>query len=193
MDESPALTTSTNMSSPDFVTAASPAHIKPRLVAIRDKPQPPIPTSEEPEMVATPPPTSSAPTSKQPVRNSIRRVPVKNGSTSTNEFADPLSQETSMQRRPTASSLPSLSLSLDPRNSAAKTSTRQNVKFPALAETKQRRLQRAQPTLDLVSRHQRRLRPQELPMAPTILHEQQSQRPQTPQVKQRDVSNKLHR
>ncbi|SAM71242.1 uncharacterized protein UBRO_20477 [Ustilago bromivora] len=108
LDESPALTTSTNLSSPDFA-----AKHKPLPVLMSNKPQPPTPTPVESESESqTIPPSSSsningssnAPQSCPPP---VKRVALKGSSTSADEPLHLRAQSNvAVQRPSTASSLP---------------------------------------------------------------------------------------
>ncbi|KAJ1030413.1 hypothetical protein NDA16_001322 [Ustilago loliicola] len=107
LDESPALTTSTDLSSPEFAApvAVTTAKDKPLPLVMSNKPQPPIPTPVETEVA---PATSSSnhANAAQSFRAPPKRVAVKLNSTSADEPMHLRPQSNAVQRRSTASSLP---------------------------------------------------------------------------------------
>ncbi|SNX81549.1 uncharacterized protein MEPE_00254 [Melanopsichium pennsylvanicum] len=103
LNESPALTTSTNFSSPDFLTSATLMNDKPLPAVIADKPQPPIPTSSSQMAASTNGQVSGA---VHLTWTPPKRVPVQHGSNSADEPVHLRPQSIGIQRRSTASSFP---------------------------------------------------------------------------------------
>lgn len=105
LDESPALTTSTNLSSPDVAAASVAVSTdKPLPVSLAEKPQPPIPTSSEPAMAASA--DSKANSGLPSARVPPKTLSVKMGPSSADETVHLRPELGGVQRRSTASSLP---------------------------------------------------------------------------------------